>query len=300
MSQPVVTVITATYNSSATLRLTIASVLQQTFTDFELWVIGDACTDDSEAIVQAFNDPRVHWKNLDRNHGSQAAPDNEGLRLARGHYIAYLGHDDLWFPNHLEGLVNGLEANQADWVHSLCVLFDVKGPRDCIGPPKATHSYRNHFVPPSAWLHQKDILAKIGGWRDPNQLAWPVDFDVMKRIYQHGFKQMFVPQLTVLKFPSARFRAYSRVGTPPQLDWWQHLCADPEQTAQDVLMALAIQYAQQEWGGSESPLKLMTDALRVIKRQIQYDSGQSKLTHAFFRRYFQRSRKKSNRLRGLK
>ena len=80
----------------------MASVQRQTFADFELLVIGDGCTDDSEAVVAAFGDPRFHWENLPQNHGHQSPANNRGLALARGKWIAYLGHDDLWMPNHLE------------------------------------------------------------------------------------------------------------------------------------------------------------------------------------------------------
>src|SRR4029453_18799999 len=98
---PSVSVIIAAYNWSSVLRCAIASVLRQTFTDFELWVVGDACTDDSEAVARSFGDPRVHWHNLERNSGSQWAPNNAGAVRARGEYIAYLGQDALWDPRHL-------------------------------------------------------------------------------------------------------------------------------------------------------------------------------------------------------
>jgi glycosyltransferase involved in cell wall biosynthesis len=69
---------------------------------------GDACTDDSAELVASYRDPRLHWFNLPTNSGYQSAPHNEGLRRARGRYVAYLNHDDLWLPNHLERLVAAL------------------------------------------------------------------------------------------------------------------------------------------------------------------------------------------------
>ncbi len=61
LSHPVpVSVIIPTYNSSRTLRMTLESVLAQDFQDFEVQVLGDGCTDDSEAVVAAFGDPRIH------------------------------------------------------------------------------------------------------------------------------------------------------------------------------------------------------------------------------------------------
>jgi len=57
---PTVTVVIPTYNSSGTLRLSLETVLWQDFVDFEVWVVGDGCTDDSETIISSFGDTRVH------------------------------------------------------------------------------------------------------------------------------------------------------------------------------------------------------------------------------------------------
>ena len=80
---PRVTVIMATWNWCEVLPFSIGSALLQTFGDFELLVVGDGCTDQSERVVAAVGDPRVRWINLPRNTGHQSAP-NEGLRQARG------------------------------------------------------------------------------------------------------------------------------------------------------------------------------------------------------------------------
>ena len=89
---PLVSVITATYNWSSVLRYAIQSVLRQTCQDFEMIVVGDGCTDDSAEVVASFDDPRLRWHNLPHNTGHQSAPNNAGLELARGRYVAYLGH----------------------------------------------------------------------------------------------------------------------------------------------------------------------------------------------------------------
>ena len=64
--KPQVTVILPTYNRSSVLRYAIASVLRQTFTDFELLVIGDGCTDDSAQVVAEAGDARVRWVAIER------------------------------------------------------------------------------------------------------------------------------------------------------------------------------------------------------------------------------------------
>src|SRR5450755_911398 len=123
---PLVSIVIATYNYSGVLRCAIRSALGQTFQNFELLVIGDGCTDDSETVTASFGDTRIRWHNLPRNSGYQAAPNNTGLAMARGRYVAYLGHDDLWLPNHLECLVRTIQQTGADVAYSLAIM---------IGPP---------------------------------------------------------------------------------------------------------------------------------------------------------------------
>src|SRR5437667_10908196 len=99
---PSVTVIIPTYNWSSVLPYSIGSVLRQTFTDFEVLVVGDGCTDDPEAVVGRISDPRVRWVNLRTNTGDPSERNNEGLRQARGRYMAYLGHDYRCLRHHRE------------------------------------------------------------------------------------------------------------------------------------------------------------------------------------------------------
>lgn len=212
----------------------------------------------------------MHWKNLPHNHGSQAFPNNEGLRLARGKYIAYLGHDDLWFPDHLAGLVQYLEAHNADFVHSLCALLGPEGLRHCMGPPKPRHGYGRHFVPPSSWLHRKEIIERVGSWRDPNKLPWAVDFDLLMRMSKAGLTMAFVPQLSVLKFPSPWFRAYARQGTPTQQHWWEALQKDPQQVEYAILKSTAILYGQEHFAGDPPLSSVLLEPLRVLKRRAVY------------------------------
>jgi hypothetical protein len=122
---PLVTVVIPTWNWSSVLPWSIASVRAQTMADLELLVIGDGCTDDSADVVAAARggDRRVRWINLATNAGTQVAPNNEGLRRARGTFIAYLGHDDLWLPSHLERLVAAM-GSDGQWGHRRWLQVD--------------------------------------------------------------------------------------------------------------------------------------------------------------------------------
>ena len=182
---PAVTVITAAYNSSRTLKCALASLRDQTFTDFEAWIVGDCCTDDSECVVQGFADKRFHWVNLPEHAGTQSAPNNEGLRRASGEYIAYLGQDDLWLPWHLASLVSMIESAAADFVHAVTAWIAPEEMR-AAGAPGVTGTYATRFVPPSSWLHRREVAEKYGPWPNPQGQIGGVDFIFQRRAYQGG------------------------------------------------------------------------------------------------------------------
>ena len=103
-SSPYFSVVLTTYGRGEHIRPTIESVLRQTYSDFELIVVGDGCTDETEEVVRSFGSRPVSWYNLEQNSGSQSFPNNLGIKNAAGKWIAYLGHDDIWSPNHLAAL----------------------------------------------------------------------------------------------------------------------------------------------------------------------------------------------------
>src|SRR5262245_44210290 len=104
---PAVSVIMASYNRSNILHYAVESVRWQTRVDWELLVVDDAGTDDTGDVVAAFQDARISFIRLPANVGEQSGPNNEGLRRARGRYIAFLNQDDLWLPDHLDTLISG-------------------------------------------------------------------------------------------------------------------------------------------------------------------------------------------------
>jgi glycosyltransferase involved in cell wall biosynthesis len=202
MSQagPAVSVIIPTYNSSGTMALTLQTVLWQDFTDFEVLVVGDGCTDDSEKVVATFKDRRLLWVNLPSNSGGPGLPRNEGLRRANGRLIAYLGHDDLWFPWHLSELVDCIETSGSDFAYSLGADL---GPDGVIGTFALTHRPRSltENISPSNWLHRKSLTEAIGFWSPYLKVGHDRGF--LQRVIAANVKLEFRRQLTVMKFPSA-------------------------------------------------------------------------------------------------
>lgn len=201
--RPRVTVVMATYNWSNVLPFSIGSALGQTFTDFELIVVGDGCTDDSEAVVGAIGDERVRWINLPANVGHQSAPNNKGIEEARGELIAYLGHDDLWLPHHLEAMVGAIEAG-ADMAYGITSRIAPAGDPDDF--PACRVSWPGAWVPPSSVVHRRSLIDRVGGWRDYRTLTDNPESDLWRRFRAAGARIEFVPRLGTIKFPASERR----------------------------------------------------------------------------------------------
>jgi glycosyltransferase involved in cell wall biosynthesis len=93
-----VSVVIPTYNSAAFLGAAIQSVLSQTYSDFEVVVVDDGSTDNTESVVHSFGDQVCYVKQ--QNKGAGAAR-NHGIKRSRGEYVAFLDADDLWLPGKL-------------------------------------------------------------------------------------------------------------------------------------------------------------------------------------------------------
>jgi len=203
---PLVSVVTATYNWSEVLRWAIRSVRSQQYPRWELIVVGDCCTDDTEEVVASFADPRIRWHNRESNAGSQSLPNNEGIGLARGELIAYLGHDDLWTPDHLARLVATQRRTGADVAFSLT---------ETIGPPGSgmrnvtglkASGYEGGHLAPSSLLHRRELTERIGGWRDYREIEEAPDTELTERALAAGASFACSWALTCIKLPSAMRR----------------------------------------------------------------------------------------------
>lgn len=110
MKKPKISVLIPAYNHGKYLKGTIGSVLNQTFTDFELLICDDYSTDNSAEVINSFADNRIKAVFSKENRGTVRSL-NKLLNLAQGEYIAVLGSDDEWYPEKLEKQLSILENN---------------------------------------------------------------------------------------------------------------------------------------------------------------------------------------------
>lgn len=261
---PRVTVIIATYNWSSVLRCSVGSVLRQTFTDFELLVVGDGCTDDSAEVVAGMGDPRVHWINLPANTGHQSGPNNEGLRRARGEIVAYLGHDDLWLPHHLASLVSALDRTASDLAYALALFVDGEGGAWATVP----RPLEGRFAAPLSMAHRKRVTDEMGGWREYRELVESPDTELWRRAQVRGYTLTFVPRLTGIKFPaSLRRGVYRTRPAHQQEEWLARVDREPDLEV-EALVALLVRGGVDAWTGL-SYRELAGGVLRQTMRRIR-------------------------------
>jgi glycosyltransferase involved in cell wall biosynthesis len=99
-----------TYNCAKYIEASIRSVLEQTYTDWELLIVDDCSSDHTDQVVSLFHDERIRFFRNEKNSGAAIAR-NVALREAKGRWIAFLDSDDLWLPDKLERQIEFMERN---------------------------------------------------------------------------------------------------------------------------------------------------------------------------------------------
>ena len=182
MSKPLVSVIIPTFNRGYCLEESVRSVLQQSFTDFELIVVDDGSTDKTLEVVARF--PAVKLLRLEENRGVSFAR-NRGMAVAEGDCIAFLDSDDLWEQNKLATQVKWIERDsQAVYTDEIWIRNGVR-----VNPMNKHRKYSGDIfryclplciVSPSSVLLRTELLNEVGGFDE----SMPVceDYDLWLRI----------------------------------------------------------------------------------------------------------------------
>lgn len=105
-----VSIIIPMYNATKYIRRAIDSVIAQTFSQWDLWIIDDCSTDLSVDIVRSYKDPRIHLF-VRETRGGAAYARNLGILFSSGKYVAFLDSDDIWEPDKLEKQIRFMEEN---------------------------------------------------------------------------------------------------------------------------------------------------------------------------------------------
>lgn len=246
---PLVSIIVATYNSSYVLRYAIQSVLKSTFQDWEMIVIGDCCTDDTEQVVNSFLDARISFQNLDENSGQQAKPTNAALKKVRGKYIAFLNQDDLYFSDHLSHCVKEIESTNSDFLVTPAVKVAPSNPEEITYGSYRAEMYAVHpneelspiiFSIASTWFVRKSIADQLGPWKLESELFVTPSQEWLFRAFKKRVTFFFPKRVGLLIIHSAERKGFYLENKSFEHDYFFSKLNSPELKA-ELLEKAAIQ-----------------------------------------------------------
>ena len=139
-----------TYNRSNFIAAAIKSVLNQTYTNWELFIIDDGSTDNTKEVVSNFNDPRILYKY--QNNQERSAARNNGIKIAKGEWICFLDSDDAYKKHHLETFNLFIESNKIKHPSMLISLSENK-------PYKGSNQYPSIDTQPNRIV--KEVFTKF-------------------------------------------------------------------------------------------------------------------------------------------
>lgn len=223
---PLFSILLPTHNRADVLPFAIRSVLWQTVQDFELLIVGDGCTDATSDVVAAFQDSRFRWFDLPKGPHFGYGNRNVALREAKGAYVAFMAHDDLWLPDHLQLLLQCLRDDRIELAYSRPLWV---APDGTITPstfnlnhPATLDAFltrKPHSIPAGCVIHRRSCFSKYGYWDESLRAAG--DRDMWARIIDGGGRNNFVylAEPTCLHF-RAIWKTERNAG-PAELNVWK-------------------------------------------------------------------------------
>lgn len=138
-----VSIITPSYNTARLIGNTIRSVQAQSYKNWEMIIVDDCSTDDTDEVVSLFlGDARIRYLKTPKNSGA-AFSRNLALREAKGKWIAFLDSDDLWVPEKLERQISFMDKNDYHFSYTNYIEMDSDGNLNGVmvtGPKKITRT----------------------------------------------------------------------------------------------------------------------------------------------------------------
>jgi glycosyltransferase involved in cell wall biosynthesis len=197
--QPLVSIVIPTYNHARFLTLALESVRAQSYSNWEALVINNYSEDDTTEVVQRFVDARIQLVNF-RNHGVIAASRNEGIRRAKGMYVAFLDSDDKWYPEKLARSIARLEQGCDLVCHGEVWTQNGRADRPMVYGPQARAQYRSllyrgNCISTSATVMRKSVLDQLGGFAEDPAFITAEDYELWLRIANMTTRLDFLPEM---------------------------------------------------------------------------------------------------------
>ena len=192
MNSPFFTIILPTYNCSELLQRALESVFEQTYTDYEVIVIDNSSTDNTQKYLSGIKDQRLQVLSV-TNDGIIAYSRNKGIGLAKGQWLAFLDSDDAWFPSKLEKTYETI-INNPDTIfvcHDCDKIVNGKSVGRITPGPIVNNMHEQLIVnfsilPTSAVALKLSVARKTNGFSEKREYASVEDYEYWIRLSGEG------------------------------------------------------------------------------------------------------------------
>ncbi len=201
MSNPLASIITPAYNAAAFIGDTIRSVLNQSYSHWEMLIIDDGSTDSTVAVVMEFGDTRLRLTQIPHS-GIPAVPRNIGLRQAQGEFVAFLDADDTWSPGKLQMVVDAFTSHPGVGIvcHNLHIVREAAVIDTLSHGPAEPEMFKKllfegNRLGTSATTARKEVLDRVGSFDERRDFACVEDYDLWLRVALAGVEFYFLPEV---------------------------------------------------------------------------------------------------------
>ena len=287
---PKVSICIPSYNCGAFIGKAVQSVLDQTYQDFEIVVVDDCSTDNSEEIVKSFKDPRIRFSKNEKNLG-MVPNTNKALKLARGEFVGILHPDDYYDSKMIETALKMFDKNpEIGFTYSSYVVVDENGEVvtkvelcDCNKLFKAKEGFKKlalrNYAPPSAVLFRKKCYEDVGPFDE--EFPYPNDWNMWLRISlkydsaclsdclcYYRIHESSVSTFLYNSFETAVQEYYMLKKIQKQVDDFSLLPFVEEGRKRAAKRALLNSVGGLFKGGKKTALKFFSKALKLEKRNL--------------------------------
>ncbi|QEM11413.1 glycosyltransferase family 2 protein [Mucilaginibacter rubeus] len=224
MNDQLVSVIMPAYNAEKYIAASIESVIQQTYTNWELLIVDDGSTDQTAAIIKRYISADKRVKYFFQENGRQGKAKNLAIANSSGVFLAFLDADDLWLKEKLEVSIHEINTRDYSLVFTDCYIFEGELPEDfstlkTMGVQSAVYEGRPALltflnynqIPNLTVLAKKELFLNTGGFIDK---VVAEDYEMWLRLLKNGAVFKALPlQLSLYRVHSESITARDRHAT---------------------------------------------------------------------------------------
>ncbi|PJZ58160.1 glycosyltransferase [Leptospira barantonii] len=200
---PLISVVIPTYNHAHFLKLSLASVINQSYSNWEAIVIDNHSDDDTDKVVASFQDSRIRLTKI-RNNGVISASRNKGIQEAKGDWISFLDSDDLWFSDKLKRVVEEIVKSE-NTIDVICndeymVRPGVEEKSRLVYGPYEDDFYRkmlfygNRLSTSATTIKRKFLTENALLFSENREFVTVEDYDMWLRLANAKAKFLFIPE----------------------------------------------------------------------------------------------------------